>query len=224
MHKGVNLPDMSETPDSTAGDGLRARNRERTTQRLEEAAWALVAEKGFDAVTADAVADRAEVSRRTFFNYYPRVELVLQEPMRQVIGGLVERFVERPVDENIAESLAAVLTEPLDAEFLEKAVICFGQVAHSSAARFFVLEAQAAEAAHVAQALKDRDPSIDDLYAQVVAGAVLTAGYAATMIWVDTCRGEVDDASRQQHLDLLRQAFAHLFTAFSAPASHTQEA
>ncbi|KRE40404.1 TetR/AcrR family transcriptional regulator [Knoellia sp. Soil729] len=215
---------MSETPDSTAGDGLRARNRERTARRLEQAAWDLVAEKGFDAVTADAVADRAQVSRRTFFNYYPRVELVLQEPMRQVIGALVERFVERPVEENVADSLAAVLTEPLDAEFLEKAAICFGQVEHSPAARFFVLEAQAAEVAQVAQALRNRDPSIDDLYAQVVAGAVLTAGYAATMTWVNTSPGAVDDASRQQHLELLRQAFAHLFTAFSAPASQTPEA
>jgi AcrR family transcriptional regulator len=212
---------MSNTSDPVTGDGLRARNRERTALRLEQAAWDLVAEEGFDAVTADAVADRAQVSRRTFFNYYPRVELVLQEPMRPVIGALVERFVERPVEENVADSLAAVLTEPLDAEFLEKAAICFGQVAHSPAARFFVLEAQAAEVAQVAEALKERDPSVDDLHAQVVAGAVLTAGYAATMTWVNTCGGRVDDLGRQQHLDLLRQAFAHLFAAFSAPASHT---
>lgn len=208
-----------------ASDGLRARNRERTTKRLEQAAWDLVAEQGFGAVTADAVADRAEVSRRTFFNYYPRVELVLQEPMRQVIGGLVDRFVERPAHENVAESLAAVLTEPLDAEFLEKAVICFGQVGESSAARFFLMEAQAAEVAQVAEALRRRDRTSDDLYAQVVAGAVMAAGYAATMTWVNTSHGQVNDATRQRHLDLLRQAFAHLFTAFSLaqPADPDQE-
>lgn len=208
---------MSETTDPAASDGLRARNRERTVQRLENAAWELVAEAGFEAVTADAVADRADVSRRTFFNYFPRVEMVLQEPMRQAIAGLVDRFVARPAHENIADSLAAILTEPLDAEVLEKAVICISQVPSSSDARFFLMEAQAAEVAQIAKALLDRNPTIDALYAQVVAGAVMAAGYAATTTWVDQSRGVVNDRTRKQHLQLLQQAFAHLFTAFTLP-------
>ena len=161
---------MSETPAAATTDGLRARNRERTVQSLEQAAWELVAEHGFEAVTADAVADRAGVSRRTFFNYFPRVELVLQEPMRQAIAGLVDRFVARPVEENVSESLAAILTEPLDAVVLEKAITCFGQASTSSAARYFVMEAQASEVDQIAQALMERDPSMDALYARVVAG------------------------------------------------------
>lgn len=215
---------MSETPDAAAGDGLRARNRERTAQRLEQAAWEIVAEHGFEAVTSDAVADRAEVSRRTFFNYYPRVELVLQEPMRQAIAGLVDRFVARPSTENVSDSLAAILTEPLDAEVLEKAIICFGQASDSSAARYFLMEAQAAEREQIAMALMERDPSIDALYARVVAGAVMSAGYVATTAWVDQCRGVVNNRTRQLHLQLLQQAVAHLFTAFTVPtlATHPQ--
>ncbi|EAP98300.1 putative tetR-family transcriptional regulator [Janibacter sp. HTCC2649] len=208
---------MSETPAAAATDGLRARNRERTVQSLEQAAWELVAEHGFEAVTADAVADRAGVSRRTFFNYFPRVELVLQEPMRQAIAGLVDRFIARPGDENISDSLAAILTEPLDAVVLEKAVTCFGQASTSSAARFFLMEAQAAEVDQIARAVMDRDPSMDALYARVVAGAVMSAGYAATTAWVDQSRGVVNDRTRQLHLHLLQQAFVHLFTAFSLP-------
>lgn len=208
---------MSETPASASTDGLRARNRERTVKRLEQAAWDLVAEQGFEAVTADAVADRADVSRRTFFNYFPRVELVLQEPMRQAIAGLVDRFVVRPADENVSDSLAAILTEPLDAEVLEKAVTCFSQASTSSAARYFLMEAQSSEVEQIAQALMERDPSIDALYARVVAGAVMSAGYAATTAWVDQSRGVVDDRTRQLHLQLLQQAFLHLFTAFTLP-------
>lgn len=208
---------MTQTTDAVAGDGLRARNRERTAHRLEQAAWELVAERGFEAVTADAVADRAQVSRRTFFNYFPRVELVLQEPMRQAIAGLVDRFIARPAEENVSDSLAAILTEPLDAEVLQKAVICFGQIAESSDARYFLMEAQAAEIDQIAQALMDRGPTVDALYARVVAGAVMSAGYAATSAWVDQSRGVVNDRTRQMHLHLLQQAFSHLFTAF-APA------
>lgn len=210
---------MNEPADPATTDSLRARNRERTVKRLEQAAWDLVAERGFEAVTAEAVADRAEVSRRTFFNYFPKVELVLQEPMRMAIAGLVDRFVERPADENISDSIAAILTEPLDTDVLEKAVTCFSQVSSSSAARYFLMEAQAAEVAQVARALMDRDPSIDQLYAQVVASAVMSAGLAATTAWVDQSRGVVNDRTRQLHLDLLRTAFAHLFTAFALPAT-----
>ncbi|RBY92152.1 mycofactocin system transcriptional regulator [Blastococcus sp. TBT05-19] len=39
--------------------------------RVERAALALFASRGFDAVTADEVADAAGISRRTFFRYYP---------------------------------------------------------------------------------------------------------------------------------------------------------
>lgn len=208
---------MSETTDPAANEGLRARNRERTIKSLEQAAWDLVAEHGFEAVTADAVADRAGVSRRTFFNYFPRVELVLQEPMRQAIAGLVDRFVARPSDENVADSIAAILTEPLDAEVLDKAVTCFSQTSTSSAARYFLMEAQSAEVDQIAQALLDRDPAIDTLYARVVAGAVMSAGYAATTAWVDQSRGVVTEKTRQLHLQLLQQAFLHLFTAFTLP-------
>lgn len=199
-----------------ATEGLRARNRERTVQRLQQAAWDLVAEHGFDAVTAEAVADRAEVSRRTFFNYFPRVELVLQEPMRATIASLVDRFAARPHDESFGDSLAAVLTEPFGAEVLRKAVIVFGQAPDSPSARYFLMEAQAAEVAQIAQALLDRDPDIDPMYAQVVAGAVMSAGLVATVTWLEQSRGVIDDTTRRLHLDLLRQAFAHLFTAFAS--------
>lgn len=206
---------MSTKDTSCVIGGLRERNRRRTAARLEQAAWELVAEQGFDAVTADAVAERAEVSRRTFFNYYPRVELVLNERMRSTIAALAERFVARPADEPVHESLAAVLSEPFDADLLEKAVLVLGQASASVAARHFLVETQLAETGQVEQALLDRTPGTDPMYAQVVARAVMGAGYAATEAWLEQAGGVVDDESRRLHLDLLRQAFAHLFTAFS---------
>ncbi|KGN34379.1 hypothetical protein N802_12100 [Knoellia sinensis KCTC 19936] len=209
---------MSENSEAT--DGLRARNRERTTKRLEQAAWDLVAEKGFDAVTAEAIAERAEVSRRTFFNYYPRVELVLQERMRATIAGLVDRFCERPTDEDVQESLAAILSEPFGPELLETAAIVFGQASSSPAARFFLAEAQASEVSQVAEALTARGgPWTDPMAAQVVAQAVMGAGHVATMVWLGQSHGVVNDRTRQLHLDLLRQAFAHLFITFSGAST-----
>ncbi|NNM47972.1 TetR/AcrR family transcriptional regulator [Knoellia koreensis] len=213
---------MSTTPDrpTAAPEGLRARNRAQTARRLEEAAWEIVAERGFEAATADAIAERAGVSRRTLFNYYPRVELVLQEPMREAIAGLVDRFLARPSTETMRESLAAILTEPLEAEVLEKAVVCFSQAATSPAARYFLVDAQAAEVAQVAEAVMARlADAADPIYAEVVARSVMAAGTVATLAWLDQSRGVVDDDTRWLHLELLRQAFSHLYTAFSEPAT-----
>lgn len=44
---------------------------EAARSRVERAALELFTSRGFDAVTADEVADAAGISRRTFFRYYP---------------------------------------------------------------------------------------------------------------------------------------------------------
>ncbi|WP_156969717.1 TetR/AcrR family transcriptional regulator [Knoellia subterranea] len=204
-------------PDTT--EGLRARNRERTARQLQQAAWELVAEKGFEALTADAVADRAGVSRRTFFNYYPRIELVLRENLRQAVASLVDRFIARPIDESPHESLIAILDEPLDAEVLGKSIIAFGQARLSDEARSFVREAEAAEVEVIARAIAERGgPGTNPLYAQVLARATMAAGCAATEAWVEEVDGFVDDTTRARHLELLQQAFAFLATAFAPGA------
>jgi AcrR family transcriptional regulator len=54
--------------------GLREKNRLRVEQDLSRAAMDLFASRGFDAVTVDAIAAAAGVSRRTFFRYFPTKE------------------------------------------------------------------------------------------------------------------------------------------------------
>ncbi len=73
------------------GCSLRTRKREDTRRSLTEAAYALVRDSGFEGLTAEAVADRAGVSRRTFFNYFPSVESVLTASVTEffsLIGDL----------------------------------------------------------------------------------------------------------------------------------------
>lgn len=54
--------------------GLRERRRLEVLRDLNEAAVTLVAESGFADATIDLIAERAGVSRRTFFNYYASKE------------------------------------------------------------------------------------------------------------------------------------------------------
>lgn len=54
----------------TASTGLRERKRLQTRARLEEAAVALVLRDGLENTTVDAISELADVSPRTFFNYF----------------------------------------------------------------------------------------------------------------------------------------------------------
>ncbi len=96
-------------PTTTAAPpGLRERKKLATRLALHEAALRLVAEHGIDAVSVDDIADRADVSPRTFFNYFPsKVDAVLgldpDAPRRQA-----DSFLARPAAESPVEALRAV--------------------------------------------------------------------------------------------------------------------
>jgi AcrR family transcriptional regulator len=50
---------------------LRERNKQRVIQRIRESAFALFRTVGYEQTTMDAIAERAETSRGTVFNYFP---------------------------------------------------------------------------------------------------------------------------------------------------------
>ena len=54
----------------TAEPGMRERKKLQTRQSIELAAIDLVLEHGFDAVTIESIADRADVTPRTVFNHF----------------------------------------------------------------------------------------------------------------------------------------------------------
>jgi AcrR family transcriptional regulator len=55
---------------SQPAHGRRDRKRLQTQARIEDAAVFLVLRDGLDATTVDAISERADVSPRTFFNYF----------------------------------------------------------------------------------------------------------------------------------------------------------
>lgn len=55
-------------------DGLRQRKRHETRKRLETATISLVARDGLEHTTIEAISEKADVSPRTFFNYFDSKE------------------------------------------------------------------------------------------------------------------------------------------------------
>jgi AcrR family transcriptional regulator len=88
--------------------GLRERKKRATWLALHEAALRLVADRGLDSVSVDEIAARADVSPRTFFNYFSsKDDAVLgldpAMPQRQA-----ETFRARPDDESPLHALRAM--------------------------------------------------------------------------------------------------------------------
>lgn len=59
---------------SDAEPGLRERKRRATRLAIQQAALRIAIEDGLQAVTVDEVSRRADISPRTFFNYFPSKE------------------------------------------------------------------------------------------------------------------------------------------------------
>lgn len=76
-------------------DGLRERKKLQTRRVIADAALRLFRARGFDAVTVDEVAQAAQVSKKTVFNYFPTKE--------DLVFPKVDRRAEL-----LAEALAAV--------------------------------------------------------------------------------------------------------------------
>ncbi len=62
---------MTITETSPEAVGLRERKKLQTRNAIHEAAFRLIDTQGLDATTVDQICHQADVSTRTFFNYYP---------------------------------------------------------------------------------------------------------------------------------------------------------
>ena len=90
--------------------GLRERKRMQTRARIETAAVELALVDGFDQVTIDAVSERADISPRTFFNYFDSKEdaiLGVQPPTIDEV--LLAEHARRYADADLAGSLLGLI-------------------------------------------------------------------------------------------------------------------
>ena len=88
--------------------GLRERKKLATRHALHEAALHLVAAHGLDGVSVDDIAARADVSPRTFFNYFSSKDDAVLGLDPEASGRQVELFQARPAAESPLSALRAV--------------------------------------------------------------------------------------------------------------------
>ncbi|HSO64982.1 MAG TPA: TetR family transcriptional regulator [Ornithinibacter sp.] len=171
----------------SAGDGcsLRTRKREETRHALVDAAYALVRDVGFADLTAEAVADRAGVSRRTFFNYFPSVERVLTASVIEFFASVGDRLDARPRDEDVLDSALAVVTDPGDVDLVERMGVLAVAGEASPHARGLILVELHAWLDWLEGWLRRRlGPGTDDLYVATLASTLVGAAEAGFRVWM----------------------------------------
>lgn len=85
--------------------GLRETKKLRTRQEIAGQAMRLFAERGFDHVTVAEVAERAGVSEKTVFNYFPTKEDLFFDEVPAREAALVAAVRERAPGESILSAL-----------------------------------------------------------------------------------------------------------------------
>ena len=85
--------------------GLRQRKKESSRRAIEDAAWELFAERGYEETSVNDIAERADVAPRTFFRYFPTKEAVLYPQFDELLQSVRDEFHRRPADEPVIASL-----------------------------------------------------------------------------------------------------------------------
>jgi AcrR family transcriptional regulator len=88
---------------------LRERQRIALRAEIQQAALRLFAAQGFDNVTTEAIAEEVGISPSTFFRHVASKEHLLLGATQRGRAQIVANFHARPLDEDIADSLAAAI-------------------------------------------------------------------------------------------------------------------
>jgi AcrR family transcriptional regulator len=87
--------------------GLRERKKEQTRRTIEEAAFRLFDQRGYQATTVADIAEAAQIAPRTFFAYFPSKEAVVFGDFDETFGTLADNLRERPDGETTFDGLRA---------------------------------------------------------------------------------------------------------------------
>jgi AcrR family transcriptional regulator len=213
---------MSSSCDHLPGRGLRAANKQRTRDALSRAAIGIVSTEGIDALTAERIAAEAGVSRRTLFNYFPRVEDVLTASIEEVTTDTLAAFVARPADEPLRSSVVAVLEGLLDEPVFAQACLLERAADASPATRRFLREFSDGQVDAFEQGLRDRlGPAADPVYVATLAAASVAILDRVTRLLVrEMPDADPDDpAVSRRFLAVIRQSFDLLFAGFDESAA-----
>lgn len=94
-----------------APEGRWQRKKRVTRRAIKQAALTLALERGLEHLTVDEISEAADVSPRTFFNYFSCKEDALVGEAGEAAAEVRELIAQRPADEPPLRTLRAVLLQ-----------------------------------------------------------------------------------------------------------------
>lgn len=207
--KGPGAADEPQSGELT----MRQRKKAQTRQRISAAATMLFLERGFDQVTVAEVAEAAEVSAMTVFNYFPRKEDLFLDRIPEAVELFTGAVRDRPAGESPLAALHRLILELIDEGYplaaLRDRFTAFWQVVVDSPslrarAREGVEELEGALAAVIARTSPDPQPRLT----AALAVAAYRTGCLTSMGRM--LAGESAQAVAPDHRALLDAAFGAL--------------
>jgi AcrR family transcriptional regulator len=102
---------MATSKTDVENTSLRDAHKRRTTLLLRESALELFLAKGYDSTTAEEVAERAGVSVRTFFRYFPTKDAVMFQGQRSWTESLTKIYCAQPDTMSELAAMCATLVK-----------------------------------------------------------------------------------------------------------------
>ncbi|WP_168796528.1 TetR/AcrR family transcriptional regulator [Arthrobacter echini] len=195
--------------------GRREQNKIDTRRAIADAAFDLARNVGPGAFTVDQITERAGVSRRTFFNYFPSAQDALTVRMDLFIDRILSTFERLPRDEPLFDTIIRAFAETTGMEGLSQ----HGELFRMADADPDLLRAQLhswerAEA-RIAEALRIRFGSTaSQLYLTALVGCVMSCTKTAMRDWAVHTPASAPDSGKQLEarilavLTMLRDGFA----------------
>ncbi|MEO0494112.1 MAG: TetR family transcriptional regulator [Actinomycetota bacterium] len=199
---------MTDVVDAELEPGRRARKKRQTRDELMAHAARLFAERGFDAVTTEDIADAADVSQRTFFRHFPSKEAVLYGHVDELRETMAAAFAARPAAEHVVDTVRAAvqtIAEHYQANHDEAFLQARLAAEFPSVAAHARAVVQTDWEHELTAAIADRmgvDPLVDP-FAEVLAGAAFAAFRSAIRRWGA-------DGGRRDFGELLHESLAVL--------------
>lgn len=176
---------MAENKQTEMMEGRRERKRRQTRERIEQAAVALFLKRGFDATTIEDITEAADVSKRSFFDYFPSKEEVVAAWQDTFADRLITALAARPPEESSVEAVEAAMIAAVVASTderglaLDKLIHCTPALKARDQLKYAKLEQKLAEAL-----LLRRGNDLSELpHMRILAAIVIGALRVGSELW-----------------------------------------
>jgi AcrR family transcriptional regulator len=197
--------------------GLRDRKRVETRRRLECAAVELVGANGLEHATVDAISERADVSPRTFFNYFESKEdAIVGLHDRELTREDVLEYINRNDGAPLIDSIVGLLFEVMgasvnDTELRNTRMEILNKYPQLLGRQIVQMTRMGEKLVRAIDTIIERDPkvavtSLSPGVAQVTLSMCGAAVRAAVTEWAAAGRAAAINNVQQRAIELVREA------------------